>query len=66
MRYPFHTVESAPPPARPILESAKRKLGFVPNLYAGMANSPVTLEAYIALSGFVDKTRLSPIERQVV
>ena len=66
MHYTFHTVETAPPSAKPILEGTKRKLGFVPNLYAGMANSPVTLEAYIALSGFFDKTSLSPTERQVV
>lgn len=38
----------------------------MPNLYAGLANAPAALEAYIALSGFFDKTSLSAIERQLV
>jgi uncharacterized peroxidase-related enzyme len=65
-RYPFHSAESAPEAAAPILEKAKASLGFVPNLYAGLANAPAALEAYIALSGFFNKTSLTPIERQVV
>lgn len=65
-QYPFHSPESAPEAAAPILEKARASLGFVPNLYAGLANTPAALEAYIALSGFFDKTSLSAIERQVV
>lgn len=64
--YVFHTSETAPEAARPILASAQQKLGFVPNLYAGLANAPAVLEAYIALSGYFDKTSLTPVERQVV
>ena len=66
MTYAFHTAESAPAAAKAILEGAKKKLGFIPNLYAGMANSPPTLEAYMALTGCFDKTSLSPTEKQVV
>lgn len=58
-QYPFHSPESAPEAAAPILEKARASLGFVPNLYAGLANAPAALEAYIALSGFFDKTSLS-------
>ncbi|MGE0113594.1 MAG: carboxymuconolactone decarboxylase family protein [Steroidobacteraceae bacterium] len=65
-QYTFHTVESAPETARPILQKAKETLGFVPSLYAGLANSPAALQAYLALSDFFDKTSFSPIERQVV
>jgi uncharacterized peroxidase-related enzyme len=64
--YVFHSADSAPSAARPILAAAQQKLGFVPNLYAGLANAPAALEAYIALAGFFDKTSLTPIERQVV
>lgn len=64
--YLFHTPETAPEAARPILAAAQQKLGFVPNLYAGLANAPAALEAYIALSGYFDNTSLSPLERQVV
>lgn len=66
MTYTFHSVDSAPASVKPILEDAINKLGFVPNLYAGMANSPATLEAYLALSGFFEKTSLSPTEKQIV
>lgn len=64
--YIFHTPETAPDAARPILEGAKQQVGFVPNLYAGLANVPAALEAYIALSKCFEKTSLSPAERQVV
>ncbi|MGD9582164.1 MAG: carboxymuconolactone decarboxylase family protein [Lysobacterales bacterium] len=64
--YTFHTPESAPEAARPILEKARQQLGFVPNLYAGMANAPAVLEAYMALTGFFEKTSLSANEKQVV
>jgi len=64
--YVFHTPESAPEGARAMLAGAKQKLGFVPNLYAGMANAPAALEAYLALSGFFEKTSLTATEKQVV
>jgi AhpD family alkylhydroperoxidase len=64
--YVFHTPETAPESARPILAGAQQKLGFVPNLYAGLANAPAALEAYMAISGYFEKTSLNPVERQVV
>lgn len=64
--YVFHTPETAPEAARPILAKAQQKLGFVPNLYAGLANAPAALEAYIAISGYFDQTSLTPAERQIV
>lgn len=64
--YTFHTIESAPEATRPILQKAKQALGFVPSLYAGLANSPPALQAYLAVADCFDKTSLSPVERQVV
>jgi len=58
--------DNAPEQARPLLEKAKAKYGFVPNLLGVMAHAPATLEAYMTLSGLFDKTSLSPTERQVV
>ncbi len=41
--FSIHTAESAPEAARPILGSAARKFGFVPNKTAGSGpNSPST------------------------
>ena len=61
-----HTIESAPEASKPILESAKRRLGFVPNLMATMAEAPVMVESYQAMMGLFDKSALSETERQIV
>ncbi len=57
----------AEPAARALLESAKEKIGMIPNMYAGMANFPALLDTYIhgydlfrATSGF------SAVEQEVV
>ena len=61
-----HTIESAPAAARPLLEAAKAKLGFIPNLYGNLAEAPTALQAYFDLSAQFDKTSFTPVERQVV
>lgn len=61
-----HTVESAPEDARGILEGAQSQLGFVPNLYGNMAESPTVLESYLAIAGLFEKTSFSSTEQQVV
>lgn len=63
---PIHTVETAPEAARPLLESARGKFGFLPNLLGKLANAPAALEAYLAVAAAFDKSSLSPLERQVV
>ena len=57
---------NAPEAARPLLAQARAKYGFVPNLLGLMAASPPLLEAYVAVSAAFDKTRLSPVEKQLV
>jgi len=64
--FPTHTIESAPEGAKPVLEGANKALGFVPNLYANMAESPAVLNAYIALGDLFEKSSLSKTEQQVV
>jgi uncharacterized peroxidase-related enzyme len=66
MTYPVHTIDSAPAAAKEILAGAKKGLGFVPNLFAVMAEAPALLKAYTKLSGIFDETSLSATERQVV
>ncbi len=66
MKFPVHSVESAPDRSKPFLNGALQKYGFVPNLLATMADEPVALEAYMALGGFFEKSSLSPVERQLV
>lgn len=64
--FPNHTPESAPEPANQKLAEVKKGLGFVPNLYAKLAEAPAALEGYTTLSGIYDKTSFSNAERQVI
>lgn len=64
--FQFHNLETAPEAARPILQKSLAQLGFIPNLHAGLANSPAVLDAYIGISACFEKTSLSPAERQIV
>lgn len=64
-RFDLHTSDSAPD-SRAILDGAQKALGFVPNLYATMAESPALLEGYTTLAGIFDKTDLSATERQII
>lgn len=65
-RFKNHTVESAPEGARQVLEGAQKSLGFVPNLYARLAESPAALNAYLDLGKRFESSSLSPTEQQVV
>ncbi|NIZ63251.1 carboxymuconolactone decarboxylase [Sedimentitalea sp. CY04] len=61
-----HTLDSAPAAAKPILQNALKAYGFVPNLYATMAEAPTILEAYTTLTGVFGKSELSETERQII
>lgn len=62
----FHDVTSAPSAAKPVLDSLQKKFGFMPGLYAGLAESPAALQQYLDGSDAFAKTSLSPAEQQVV
>lgn len=64
--FPTHTVDTAPAAAKATLEGAQKSLGFVPNLYATMAEAPALLESYTTLAGIFGKTDLSETERQII
>lgn len=64
--FKLHTLNSAPAGALPILEAAQKGLGFIPNLYAHLAEAPVALEAYKQLGALLEKSSLTPEEQQVV
>jgi uncharacterized peroxidase-related enzyme len=64
--FQVHTPESAPAASRPTLLAAGEKVGFVPNLYGVLAESPTALEAYTTLSAIVDRSSLTSVQRHVV
>lgn len=62
-----HTPETAPDDAKPLLEAAARKFGFVPNLVGMMAESPVTLKGYFTLAQMLgESSSFSPAEQQII
>ena len=64
--FPYHTIETAPKDAKPILEAAEKAFGMTPNLLRKMAEAPALLEGYWQLKDIFDKSSLSPIEQQIV
>jgi len=44
----------------------KSRMGMVPNIFKGLANSPQALEAYLVLDRLIGEGSLSPVEQQVV
>ncbi|MEM7303167.1 MAG: carboxymuconolactone decarboxylase family protein [Pseudomonadota bacterium] len=64
--YEKYMVETAPEASKPVLKATKEKVGFIPNLMATMAESPVMVESYLTLTGLFDQTYLSETERQII
>ena len=64
--FKLHTVASAPAGSIPILVAANKSLGFIPNLYAHLAESPATLQAYKQLGTLLEQSAFTPEEQQVI
>jgi uncharacterized peroxidase-related enzyme len=60
------TMDSASADAKKIFEGIKAKLGKVPNIYATMAHSPVTLQAMLHYNQELRKGSLSGREIEVI
>ncbi len=61
------SLDNAEPRAKAALEGAQKGLGFIPNMYANMANSPGALEMYLAgYKFFRNDGGFSPAEQEVV
>ena len=63
--FTFYTTETAPSVSKPILEEVQKGYGFIPNLFAYMAEAPAALEAYLALNEIIGKTSFTPAQQQV-
>ena len=61
-----HTIESAPAASKSTLKATQKKLGFIPNLMANMAESPVMVESYLTMMRLFDKSELSATECQII
>ena len=65
-RLPIITNEKADDATRQTFDAIESKFGMVPNIFKGMANSPVTLKAYLKLDELISGGIFSPLEQDVV
>ena len=49
-----------------LYDQVEEKMGTVPNIFTGMANSPVLLKAYLELEQLMENGTLSPAEQDMV
>lgn len=64
---PLKTTGNAEPKANALLETAQKKMGFVPNMYKAMANSSNLLSAYVqGYDDFRANSDFSPAEHEVI
>jgi len=59
-----HTIETAPEASAEVMKGAQDKMGFVPNLFAHLAESPTATKAYAQLSDLLAQSSLSPQQLQ--
>jgi alkylhydroperoxidase family enzyme len=65
-RFPIHTIESAPEKSKQALEGLKKKFGFIPNVAATMAESPVLINAFIGAFTSFHGSSFNESEKQVL
>lgn len=65
-KFKVHTPETAPDGSREFITGVNKKMGFVPSLYAVMAENPATLNGYLAVAEAVGKSGLTGLEQQIV
>lgn len=66
LRFPLHTTDTVSPASAGLLRRIAQSLGFLPNLFAKIAESEVALAAYLDLRAHFERSSLGPLEQQVV
>ena len=64
--FKLHTMDSAPPEAKKLLEKANKDYGMIPSMHAVLAESPPVLEAYQKMYDLFSQCSLSKEQRHVV
>ena len=60
------SIEAAPAASQPLLQSVKKQLGSVPNLFRLVSTSPAALEGYLGLNGALGKGTLpAPMRERI-
>ena len=66
IRYPVHTIESAPEKSKPALQGLQQNLGLIPNLAATMAESPTLVNGFVGAFGNFHGGSFSGAEKQAL
>lgn len=67
MTLPLKALDTASPGERAVLEKARAQVGFIPNMYGVMVNSPGLLETYLdGYDRFRRDSGFTPAEQEVV
>ena len=64
--FPLHTIDTAPSDAKELLAGITMRFGFLPNVYAHLAEAPAALEGLLQLSTIFMRTSLSERQRHVL
>jgi AhpD family alkylhydroperoxidase len=64
--FPLHTIATAPPKSKPVLQALQQAFGFVPNVAGEMAGSPVLIQGFIGLFQNVHAGSFSEAQIQVL
>lgn len=64
--FTIHTLETAPEKSKELLKQSKDGAGFIPNMHAVMAESPVLLRAYKEMGKLFNETSFTSVEREVI
>lgn len=62
----LHTADTAPAESKPLLATVAKRFGFLPNVYAHLAEAPATLEALLQLSAIFTRTSLTERQRHLL
>ena len=64
--FPVHSLETAPPESKPLVASVEARFGFLPNVYAQLAEAPAVLDALLQLSAIFSRTTLTERHRHLL
>src|SRR5262245_52227053 len=66
MEFTVHTKDSAPEGSREALGALEANVGFIPNLAATIAESPVAFRGFVGMQTALRGSKLTGVEREVV
>jgi uncharacterized peroxidase-related enzyme len=64
--FTVHTSQSAPSPSGDLLQGVNDTIGFVPNIFAVIAESPTALASFADLNQRFAQSNFNPTEREII